>query len=1221
MQWARLTRLLLTASALAWSGHAYGQTPPTVTGSAPADRLTLSNVDLFLGGSWLTGPAQQQTCRKEPAGWTPQLTGYEGAQFWILFSLVPENALLRRSTSGPPPSKLSLQRVAEYEADGTLAPCPLTDMEVGGNALHEFWLASIDAGKYLGTLSVDMDGTGYAPRVQFELNVRPSLTLRVGEVDDASPRYAMSEAGFFASLSLPWSPGTPATVSWRMPFCDDLFTASMTGTGWPALVYAIGPDGVPLVDGDGTPIEYYSPAGTMPLPVTENDRQFTVFGSLLDTIEHRQEGPNPGDFFRKSHDNYEGATAIRKVDVTFVSLAGLSANIGGRSETVSSSSVVPVWYASPEETVSLTTTASPTGVAWPSGLPTVELVKAPQGVPAFSSVGGGEYVLPANVRGVYRFRAACGNALAADVSTANSLALQAWQPDNTANTVTDDSPTGDDPGIFVPAEVGKVAHVSVRALIPPGVTGTPVIVASGETHTTTEAIDVALPALTQPGTKPYDIAAELVDEQQQTIAGTQRKVTVTLVAIAVTLTVAPTTIAADGSATSLATATVVPAGRVLKWTLEDNAPGARRTIVDNDTSDGTAMVEVATGTSGGTVIVKVADADVADCYATKMLTIVKVSLDSLSRDVICANDAATTLATATVTPAGRALTWTLEDNSEAAFVSVEDADTSDGIGTAKVTAGTTGGTVIVKVADAALPTCYATKLLTLVRLSIDSLVPEVLLADSTATALAKATIAPPGRTVRWTLEDNSANMKITATDVATSDGGATAEIRAGLRAGTAVIKIADAALDTCFSTRLLMVSPAKLFEVTFSRLDLPMHALRSDNDATPFISPHYRDNNLNGVADDMADDPLDRRYPIAYTRGNIIRARATFKLGTPLPPGTTAKVKATGTDGLDIPVTDAAVHPNDNRLISIPDTSTVRALDNWVQAIDPLTLSWYVSLDGGTNWSPCGSSHNKVYVTWANPSLPLAQSHETIFSIACANSPRTTETDVQVLDRVWAYLKERNVRRVSDDFVLTYYGFYDTNKNGAYDTGEPDRNTPFQDHLPNTASGLIIGGNGECFAWARLMGLVLLSHGLTEINGKATRLVGLHLNTSFGLQIMVKVYCTTGQSPRKIRSGYSDLTGSAFLAPDPGSSEAADYVGIAGQGNSPNPYAIFGDHAVVRANGFIYDPSYGIGGTYDDIKSYENDALSGTLHFIDGGWYLLDLPACEVTDPTYMSFF
>ena len=53
-------------------------------------------------------------------------------------------------------------------------------------------------------------------------------------------------------------------------------------------------------------------------------------------------------------------------------------------------------------------------------------------------------------------------------------------------------------------------------------------------------------------------------------------------------------------------------------------------------------------------------------------------------------------------------------------------------------------------------------------------------------------------------------------------------------------------------------------------------------------------------------------------------------------------------------------------------------------------------------------------------------------------------------------------------------------------------------------------------------------------------------------------------------------------------------MGIPGQGNN-DPLAIFPDHALVRFNGLIYDPSYGKGGggKYKDIIEWEDDAISG----------------------------
>jgi hypothetical protein len=75
------------------------------------------------------------------------------------------------------------------------------------------------------------------------------------------------------------------------------------------------------------------------------------------------------------------------------------------------------------------------------------------------------------------------------------------------------------------------------------------------------------------------------------------------------------------------------------------------------------------------------------------------------------------------------------------------------------------------------------------------------------------------------------------------------------------------------------------------------------------------------------------------------------------------------------------------------------------------------------------------------------------------------------------------------------------------------------------------------------------------------------------------------------------------------SGQAADANGTPGQGHSPNPPAIFGNHCIVKIGSNYYDPSYGVGPA-STPQAYEKIAFKGSiqedysLHF-----YLHPLPS------------
>lgn len=113
------------------------------------------------------------------------------------------------------------------------------------------------------------------------------------------------------------------------------------------------------------------------------------------------------------------------------------------------------------------------------------------------------------------------------------------------------------------------------------------------------------------------------------------------------VTMTPTEIKADGTATSTASATTVPEGRTLTWSIVGEAKGC--TVVDGN--------KVKAGTEGGTITVRATDATGATSDGT--LTLVKVSNVTTTPASIPANGTATSTCSATTAPEGRNLTWSI----------------------------------------------------------------------------------------------------------------------------------------------------------------------------------------------------------------------------------------------------------------------------------------------------------------------------------------------------------------------------------------------------------------------------------------------------------------------------------------------------------------------------------------------------------------------------------
>lgn len=268
-----------------------------------------------------------------------------------------------------------------------------------------------------------------------------------------------------------------------------------------------------------------------------------------------------------------------------------------------------------------------------------------------------------------------------------------------------------------------------------------------------------------------------------------------------------------------------------------------------------------------------------------------------------------------------------------------------------------------------------------------------------------------------------------------------------------------------------------------------------------------------------------------------------------------------------------------------------------------------ISFDGGTTWYDAGSSSNLLYLTWDDPeqTTPI----QTLLHVGCSAADGQSGDlgidDHKILNKVWQKLQTKSVHRASDNFILTYYGFYDTNGNGSWDGDPPDKNRNDPDKCKVTAAEqLISSGNGQCLSWATFMNEVMRAQGLSRINGVLSNGVAVEIKKP-SLAFAVKNWTKTGSTPRLIVNNDAGVDGSTPTSPNPASKEAADKIGVAGQGNSPNPPSNFRNHWITKMNGKYYDPSYGIG-PYTDLKKYEDDAFDGRIGIDKMKVKLFDLP-------------
>lgn len=211
------------------------------------------------------------------------------------------------------------------------------------------------------------------------------------------------------------------------------------------------------------------------------------------------------------------------------------------------------------------------------------------------------------------------------------------------------------------------------------------------------------------------------------------------------------------------------------------------------------------------------------------------------------------------------------------------------------------------------------------------------------------------------------------------------------------------------------------------------------------------------------------------------------------------------------------------------------------------------------------------------------------------------ENDDTVLQRIWAKFQTKAISRASDGRVLTYYGFYDVNRNGVWDEGtDTDRNSPAKCPF-SSAAELVSKTNGQCHSWAEFMYQVLCANGLKFINGHQTLFVSVFFSSRMRANSAIKNWEKRGTGPWTVIGGSAGITGVDVIPTIP-EHHTQDIAGVAAQGNSPNPPPRFDNHWIVNAAARYYDPSYGIG-SFTNTNLYEQAALDGII--FDGKMYNL----------------
>jgi len=302
--------------------------------------------------------------------------------------------------------------------------------------------------------------------------------------------------------------------------------------------------------------------------------------------------------------------------------------------------------------------------------------------------------------------------------------------------------------------------------------------------------------------------------------------------------------------------------------------------------------------------------------------------------------------------------------------------------------------------------------------------------------------------------------------------------------------------------------------------------------------------------------------PICYMRNRKIRLTAKFKVTANPCANESVKIRGRETfGGINLEWTGSVtVGPSDTWVT----TSTLvsdKAIPDKVACYDPADIAWHYN-PGGSGWKTAGASANVCYATLADPTGTPA--YWTLLDISCRAAAGATK-ESKLVEESFKPLKAsigkgKGPKRKRDGKRLTYYlKAAHTPSSGVFTT---------HDLLSRS------DGTGRCGAWARFLVSMHKCHGIT-----ASAVFGVVPISSLASVFLVK------------NCNFSGTGSLAVPFPHKGNTECVKAAGLPGQGTD-NPQFVFGDHALVRHSGKIYDPSYGVG-PVGDMKTWESGAISG----------------------------
>ena len=387
----------------------------------------------------------------------------------------------------------------------------------------------------------------------------------------------------------------------------------------------------------------------------------------------------------------------------------------------------------------------------------------------------------------------------------------------------------------------------------------------------------------------------------------------------------------------------------------------------------------------------------------------------------------------------------------------------------------------------------------------------------------------------------------------------------------------------------------KLMEVSFSDPKVPRYiSIRKDDNSAYFVAPHWT---------------AAEKKPVAYVSGGHPNVGAKFKMSCK--PRADVWVHGKNADGFNMKAQKLTFQSTDPTLgVYSPIESDGTFTANVVKFYPDFTIKWFVSdSESGTNAQEIGTSTNPLYVTFQEL-IPIADlrtpraSFYTLLHLGCKNAADLSDPST-IVDAMYKEFTDQQVSRVeSPDQPMFYWGQL------AMSGGNFCFNT----------AGLLRYGDARCGAWAKFLVDMIRTQGIKDakvlevkstsdkritvddfnaIQADATRSDYTIITTENDLlteeraMFFVKDWSITERTFTPNLSDNLFIQYDSYLAYSP-----IDVLGIPAQGVNKNPNSAFYNHAIVRYNNTIYDPSYGTPPRMDEDE-WEFNALDGFGTYLD----------------------